>query len=202
MPLPERQPPDPDVLTQYDDVPGTNMLFVGRIAPNKRQEDVIRVFRYYKEHIDTHARLFLVGTYAGFERYQAQLQSYVERHQIPDVVFTGLVSDAELFAYYKLSDVFVCLSEHEGFCVPLLESMYFDVPIIAYDAGAIRETLDGSGVLVQKKKYDVVAEVAAQLVRNEPLRRRTLAGQRKRLADFADDRLLPLFKRHIEAVIE
>jgi glycosyltransferase involved in cell wall biosynthesis len=82
----------------------------------------------------------------------------VRELRVDEVVFTGQVDDDELYAYYRLADVFLCLSEHEGFGVPLQEAMLFGLPVIAYDAGAVRETLRGGGLLLQDKTPELVAE--------------------------------------------
>lgn len=194
-------PPDQAILDRYGGSPGPTFLFVGRIAPNKHQEDVIRAFQLFKERVDARARLFLVGSHQGNGRYYGWLRRRVGKAGLSDVVFTGRVSHAELVAYYRLADLFVCMSEHEGFGVPLLESMYFDVPVLAYAAGAIPETLGGSGALIAEKSFDQIVDRMAQLVRDEELRRGVIARQRERLADFTTERLLARFRSFVEAVM-
>jgi len=126
----------------YDDG-RTNVLFVGRIIPNKRVDDVIRSFAVFQKWLQPRSRLLLVGDHRGFERYFDRLQELVRELRVDEVVFTGHVDDDELYACYRAADVFLCLSEHEGFCVPLQEAMHFGLPVVAYDAGAVRETLRG-----------------------------------------------------------
>ena len=101
-----------------------------------------------------------------------------------EIVFTGHVPDEEMFALYKASDVFLSMSEHEGFCLPLVESMVFDLPIVAYDAAAVPFTLDGAGVLFGTKRPDLVAELVARVAGDASLRRRIVDGQRRRLQRF------------------
>lgn len=194
-------PPDQAVLDRYGGSSGPSFLFVGRIAPNKHQEDVIRAFQLYKERVDAQARLFLVGSHQGNRRYYGWLRRRVQRAGLSDVVFTGRVSQAELIAYYRLADLFVCMSEHEGFGVPLLESMHFDLPVLAYAAGAVPETLGGSGVLITEGSFEQAVEWMARLVNDEDLRRRVVAGQRRRLADFTTEQLLARFRSCIEPVM-
>src|SRR5262245_47995228 len=98
-----------------------------------------------------------------------------------DVVFTGQAEDDELRAYYAVASVYVSLSEHEGFCVPLLEAMAAGVPVVAYDAGAVAETLDGAGVLLRDKRPDTVAALLSRLVTDPALRAGVRAGQRRRV---------------------
>jgi glycosyltransferase involved in cell wall biosynthesis len=178
-------PPDTRVQDRYSDG-WKNILFVGRIAPNKKQEDVIRVFYYYKKFINSDSRLFLIGTPRQTPRYQAILEDLVQRLGLDDVIFTGAVSQPELVAYYKVADAFVCMSEHEGFGVPLVEAMHFRVPIVALDAGAVPETLGGAGVLVRKKDHGAIAELIDLLLSDEELRSRILERQDERLRYFGN----------------
>jgi glycosyltransferase involved in cell wall biosynthesis len=175
--------PDPAVLRRYDD-DWTNLLFVGRLSPNKKQEDVIRIFYYYKR-INPRSRLFLVGPAHQVPRYGRILGELVHRLDLKDVVITGGVSHAALVAYYKVASAFVCMSEHEGFCVPLIEAMRFDLPVIAYDSSAVAETLDGTGVLVREKQHEEIAELIHCVVEDKELRADIVAKQRRRLDHYA-----------------
>lgn len=105
--------------------------------------------------------------------------------------FTGPVPDHELAAYYRHAHAYVSLSEHEGFCVPLVEAMAMDVPVLAYSAAAVPETLGGAGVAFAPKDLEVAAEMLGALVYDEPLRRDVIAGQRRRLPAFHLDHLAP-----------
>jgi glycosyltransferase involved in cell wall biosynthesis len=180
--------PDRGVLRRYEDG-RPNILFVGRVAPNKCFEDLILVFSYLKRSVCPEARLLLVGAQGGMERYVAFLQRLISELRLPDVVFTGHVSNAELVAYYRSSSLYLSLSEHEGFGVPLLESMHFGLPIVAYAAAAVPETLAECGALVTRKDYRAVAELIGLLIEDEGLRSRIVAGQRKRLDDFLPARV-------------
>jgi glycosyltransferase involved in cell wall biosynthesis len=158
----------------------TNVLFVGRIIPNKRIDDLIRAFAAYRR-LDPRGRLLLVGDTAGCPHYHDSLLAMCGELGVRDVVFTGHVEDDELRAYYRASSVFLCLSDHEGYCVPLLEAMSFGVPVIAYDAGAVGETLRGGGVLLKVKRPAEVAELVACLTRDPALRSAVLATQQRTL---------------------
>jgi glycosyltransferase involved in cell wall biosynthesis len=160
----------------------TNILFVGRIIPNKKIEDLIRVFAVYQRWVDPRSRLLLVGDDRGHERYSRRLHEMVRDLRLEEVVFTGQVDHDELIAYYSLADVFLCLSEHEGYCVPLVEAMELGVPVVAYDAGAVAETLRGGGVLLWQKRPEVVAELLHALVTDAALRRAVLATQERAMA--------------------
>jgi glycosyltransferase involved in cell wall biosynthesis len=164
-----------------------NILFVGRIVPNKRIEDHIRLAELYKRNIDSYYRFIFVGRHDGIPRYYAQVRALIDEFQmLPDRFwFTGPVPDEDLAAFYRWADVYVSLSEHEGFCVPLVEAMAADVPVLAYDAGAVGETLGGSGVLFAPKDLELAAEMLGLLVYDRAIRERVLAGQRRRLQDFS-----------------
>jgi L-malate glycosyltransferase len=164
-----------------------NILFVGRIVPNKRIEDHIRLAEVYKRYVDSYYRFIFVGRYDGVPSYYAQVRALIsEFRMLPDRFwFTGPVPDEDLGAFYRWADAYVTLSEHEGFCVPLVEAMAADVPILAYAAGAVPETLGGAGVLFSPKDLEVAAELLGLLVYDRGLRQQVLDGQRRRLADFA-----------------
>jgi len=179
--------PDRQVLKRWQG--GVNVLFVGRISPNKRFEDLILTFYYLKRFVRPDARLLLVGSARRMEPYLEFLQALVTRLGLSDVVFTGHVSTLQLVAYYRCANVYLSMSEHEGFGVPLLESMHFGVPIVAYKAAAVPETLGGSGVLVTVKDYVAVAELIGLLVENEDLRAQIVARQRERLRDFLPEKI-------------
>ena len=160
-------------------------MFVGRMIPNKKIEDVIRFFHAYNRWFNPRSRLLLVGAHSGFERYVAMLQNLIDRLGVPDVHFLGHVSNAELTAYYELADVFLCASEHEGFCVPLVESFHMGVPVLAYAATAIPATMDGAGILYHDKDPVRVAALIDQVATNRHVAEGIVESQ-----DAALDRLL------------
>jgi glycosyltransferase involved in cell wall biosynthesis len=168
-----------------------NILFVGRIVPNKRIEDHIRLAEMYKRYTDSYYRFIFVGRYDGLPRYYAQVRALIaEYDMLPDRFwFTGPVPDDDLAAFYRWADAYVSLSEHEGFCVPLVEAMAADVPIVAYAAGAVPETLGGAGLLFAPKDLEVAAELLGSVVYDRDVRARVLEGQRRRLRDFAPARI-------------
>ncbi len=168
----------------------TNILFVGRIAPNKRIEDHIRLAEVYKRYADAECRFIFVGRYDVVPRYYAMVRALIERYKmLPDrFIFTGPVPDEDLATYYRMADAYVSLSEHEGFCVPLLEAMATGVPILAYASTAVPYTLGGAGMEFFPKDLEVASELLASLVFDEDVRERVLAGQRRRVAEFGDAR--------------
>jgi glycosyltransferase involved in cell wall biosynthesis len=179
-----------------------NILFVGRIVPNKKIEDHIRLAEMYKRYIDSYYRFIFVGRYDGLPRYYSQLRALIEQYEmLPDRFwFTGPVPDEDLAAFYRWSDAYVSLSEHEGFCVPLVEAMAADVPIVAYAAGAVPETLGGAGLLFAPKDLEVAAELLGSVVYDQEVRERVLEGQRRRLQDFAPTRIEQRLRQVLETL--
>ncbi len=180
----------------------TNILFVGRIAPNKCIEDHIRLAEQYKRYVDIYYRFIFVGNDAAVPRYTATVRALIaEYRMLPDRFwFTGPVPEVELATYYRHAHAYLSLSEHEGFCVPLVEAMAMDVPVLAYGAAAVPETMGGSGVCFTPKDLEVAAEWLGALVYDQPLRDRVIAGQRPRVEDFAPARLEPRLRALLSEV--
>ncbi len=191
---------DRRILRQYRDGM-VNLLFVGRCAPNKRIEDLLNTFYYFQRYVQPASRLIHVGSYAGMEQYHALLLTRVRELQLKNVELVGSVRQDELNAYYQVSRAFLCMSDHEGFCIPLLEAMTHDVPVVAYAAGAVPETLDGAGVLVREKQFDLIAETLGRVTEDEPLRTAILKGQRARLARYETQDLAADLRRFLAPLL-
>ncbi len=162
----------------------TTLLSVGRIAPNKRIEDLIKTYYFYRR-LDPASRLLLVGSAVDTENYLAGCQKLAaELGFLDSVVFTGAVSQAELCAYYRRASVYLSLSEHEGFCVPLLEAMHFGVPVVAYAVAGVPDTMGDAGFLVGEKDFPTIAEVVHRAAHDAATREAVIAGQRARLRAF------------------
>ena len=168
-----------------------NFLFVGRIAPNKKIEDHIRLAEHYKRYVDAYYRFIFVGRFDVVPRYYAMIRALMAEYRLLNdrFIFTGPIPDAELAVYYQHAAVYTSLSEHEGFCVPLVEAMAADVPVLAYAAAAVPDTLGGAGVQFAPKDLEFAAELLGELAFNDGLRASVIAGQRRRLADFGDARI-------------
>ncbi len=166
----------------------TNVLHVGRFVPNKRIDDVVRSFAVYRK-INRRSRLILVGTDAGFENYSSAVRELAARLGLDEVHLAGHVDFEELCTFYRLADLYLLMSEHEGFCVPLLEAMHFGVPVIAYRAAAVPGTLGGAGILVDEKRFDEIAELMDRVVTDTDLRKKMVSAGRERLKEFAPERL-------------
>ena len=164
-----------------------SLLVVGRVVPNKRVEDAVRAFAYYRR-IEPRARLYCVGAHDERGAYYAGLRWLIRRLGLDDAVeFTGQVSAAARGAYYRGCRALVTMSEHEGFCAPVVEAMHLGLPVVGFAATATPETMGDAGVLVLEKRLDVVAEAIDQVVRDTPLRRRLMEKGRARASEFAPD---------------
>jgi glycosyltransferase involved in cell wall biosynthesis len=199
------RPPDPatfDRLRRQRQRTGANWLFVGRVAPNKCQHDVIGAFAAYRRVFDPNARLTLVGGGTS-PHYLRALQLLVAELDLEgSVELLSGVGDAELLAHWAVADVFVCMSEHEGFCVPVVQAMELGVPVVAYNATAVPETLAGSGLLVDSKDPLTVATAVEQAVRQGPVRDRMVEAGRQRAADFDLSKTSKILLAGIEAHLD
>jgi L-malate glycosyltransferase len=164
-----------------------NILFVGRIAPNKKIEDHIRLAEQFKRYVDIYYRFIFVGKHDAVPRYFSAIRALVAEYKmLPDRFwFTGQVPDVELATYYRNAHAYVSLSEHEGFCAPLVEAMAMDVPVVAYAETAVPETLGGAGLAFRPKDLEYAAELLGAVIYDESLRETVVAGQRRRLRDFS-----------------
>jgi len=177
------------VAEDFDD-DWTNILFVGRVIANKKIENLIRYFHAYHTSVNPRSRLLIVGAQGGFERYLASLHQLTATLGTSHVHFIGHVSDEELVAFYELADLFLCASEHEGFCVPLVEAFYKQVPVLAYAATAVPSTMDGAGVLFDTLDPMRVAALMDAILSDAALQDRIVEEQlaavdRLRAQDFA-----------------
>lgn len=194
--------PDAFVAREFDD-DWTNILFVGRVIPNKRFDDLIRIFHAYRTTYNRRSRLLLVGSSTGFESYRTQLHHLIARLGTPDVYMTGHITNEELAAFYDVADLFLSASEHEGFCVPLIEAFYKQVPVVAYASTAVPWTMHGGGVLYGEKDPMAVAALIDAVLSDQAARDAVLDSQEQALErllahDFAGT-LLRLVRTALDA---
>ncbi|MBE9166037.1 glycosyltransferase family 4 protein [Pleurocapsales cyanobacterium LEGE 06147] len=175
---------DAELMRQLQDGK-TNLLFVGRLAPNKCQDDLLEAFAHYLT-MDLQARLILVGAGESGDPYYHHLINTIQKLNLADfVMLAGQVNDTQLLAYYRTAHLLWSMSEHEGFCVPLVEAMWFDVPVLAYKSTAVPETLGEAGLMFNTKNDLVkVAALAKLLVKDESLKSKVISAQRKRRETF------------------
>ena len=175
-------------------------LFVGRLAPNKCQHDLIKALAAYRRLYDPQARLHLVGG-SSSNAYRTALEAFVDHLDLGEAVFLhGGVSPGALVAHYRAADVFVCLSEHEGFCVPLLEAVHHRLPVVALAEAAVPETVEGAGVLLPAKEPARVAAAVHRVLGDPDLRAALVVAGTARLADFALERTRPVLLDAIATV--
>ena len=177
---------------------GADWLFVGRVSPHKAQHDLIKALACYRRFYDPRARLHLVGSSLGTD-YPRALERFAARLGLGDAVrMVGTVSDEALAAYYRSADVFVCASDHEGFCVPLVEAMHLGLPVVAYDTAAVGETVGDGGIVLTDKAPMTVAAAVHRVVADDALRVALVDAGRRRARAFA----LPVGKARLVAAIE
>ncbi len=178
---------------------GTDLLFVGKVSPHKGQDDLIKALAAYRRLYDPQARLHLVGG-AISEEYQFALERFIAELGLEDAVeFAGSVTHEELIAHYAAADAFVCLSNHEGFCVPLLESMYHRLPIVAYTNTAVPETVQSAGLVLPNKEPARVAAAINRVVTDAQLRAMLAGAAAERVEAFALPRVQAEFVSALEA---
>ena len=181
---------------------GSRWLFVGRVAPNKCQHDVIAAFAVYRAAYDPKARLTLVGGRTS-NLYYRTLELLAAELGVADAVeLTDTISDAEREACYRAADVFVCLSEHEGFAVPVLEAMRVDVPVVALAAGAVPETAADGAVLLEGKDPVLVAAAVHQVMTDGGLRASLVEAGRRRVEEYSLERTSKRFLAALEEALD
>lgn len=194
------EPGDPSLARELVDG-RTNVLYTGRIAPNKRIEETIVVFAYYRR-ADPTARLWLVGAHDDTDQYSTALRVLIDRLGLREsVVFTGKLPRSRFVTHYRHAHVYLTMSEHEGFCVPLIEAMRLGVPIVARAAAAIPETAGDAAVLVLEKRFDVIAEALHVVRTDDELRRRLIDRGRRRAEAFAPARVEALMVEQLATVL-
>jgi glycosyltransferase involved in cell wall biosynthesis len=167
----------------------TNILFVGRIVPNKRIDALIKVLFYYKKYISPLVRLIVVGKTSSLPKYYESLVRLADEFylQPEEICFTGHIPDEEMYALYRASDVFLSLSEHEGFGLPFVECLIFDLPVVAFDCTAVPYTLGNAGVLIQTNdRVDFIGELVHTVATDRDLRQSLIKGQRLQLNKYKE----------------
>jgi glycosyltransferase involved in cell wall biosynthesis len=167
---------------------GPILLFVGRISPNKKQEDLVKLLYYYRR-IEPAARLVLVGDkwLPAYARWIVELAESLELANA--LLMTGRVSQQDLVTYYRNCDLYLSMSEHEGFGKPLIESMYLGLPIMAYRSTAVPGTLGNAGILFRRKDFEALAEVVDIIIGDRSFQNRITIGQMERVQHFLEPRI-------------
>ncbi|GLI45399.1 glycosyltransferase [Methanoculleus bourgensis] len=163
-----------------------NLLFVGRIAPNKCQHDIVEIGRQLRSILRIPFKMHLIGGYDPNDGYYQDLLNRIHQYNLSDVInITGKIPDEDLYGYYRVADLFLCMSEHEGFGVPLVEAMEFNVPVIAYNSSNIPYTLGDAGILINEKQHTEIAHLIEYLLKHRSLLRRIIECQRQHLQAYS-----------------
>jgi glycosyltransferase involved in cell wall biosynthesis len=176
------------------------VAFVGRLSHNKRQDRLVKAFALYQRHRDPHSRLVLAGS-PGNGAYRDHLADLAQRAGARNVELPGSLAQPELNALYAGADVFCCLSEHEGFCIPLLEALHFGLPVVAARAAAVPEVLGDAGVLLDHPDLATVAEAIDIAAASGELRDELRARGQRRLAAFTPERTEQSLREGVEALL-
>lgn len=179
----------------------TNILFVGRVFPNKMHQDLIKSF-YFLKKIHPDARLICVGSFhPGVRAYTAEIRNLITELDLNrDVVFTGMVSDQEVAACYSSAHLFFSMSDHEGFCVPLVECMHLDIPVVARAAAAVPETLGPGGILIKGNDYPAIAETLSFVLESEEIQENVRQGQKEQLQKLDPVRGLSIMQGELKSM--
>jgi len=173
-------PPDPTILAQFA-VPMKNILFVGRIAPNKCIEELITAFAWFHKNIEPQSRLLIVGSDRSAPTYYAMLKMYAAELGLDTVFFERFASPAGLSAYYQVADIFATTSRHEGYCLPLIEAMAKGVPVVSRQIGGTPEAMGNAGILFEDLKAEELAELFGLLCYDGSFRQTVNASQQQRI---------------------
>lgn len=178
-----------------------NILCVGRVAPNKKLEDAVKMLFFYKKYLSPSIRLIVAGNIDSVQKYFFAVRDLASRFYLTseDIIFTGHIKFDEFLAVYKASDVYLSVSEHEGFCLPVIESFKMDVPVVAYNAGAISETVGEGGVILSDKEPDTTAGVLQYVIENKKIRQKLSSAAQNSLNFYEEssnpEKLLNILKK-------
>jgi len=180
-----------------------NLLFVGRIAPNKGHLFLLEIMKYYCGYYDNKIKLRIIGKFDnGLAKYNNEIEERINKYHLQNnIEFIGEINDAALLSYYLGSDLFICASEHEGFCVPIVEAQYFNLPIIARNSSAIPETLGVNQIILQENPKDYAAAIRLLMDNEDYKHFLRIYGRDNYLNRFTIDKISEIFSTLLEAHI-
>lgn len=163
-----------------------NFISVGRIAPNKRQDDLIRFMKVWKDLGLPKKKLTLIGfCNPSLTEYKSLLEFMIRLYDLEDTIeFKNQVTEAELIQMYCESEALISMSEHEGFCVPILEAMQNELPVFAFAGGAVEETMGGAGILFKKKDFKRLAFLINEILTDLPFKNELIISQKERWENY------------------
>jgi len=175
------------------------IIFVGRIARNKAQHDLIKIASFYKK-INSNFKFYIIGGTTD-NSYKEELEELIYSYDLEEnVILTGKISNEELYAYYKGANLFLCMSEHEGFGIPLIEAMLFNTPVIAYNSSNIKNTLNGGGILFNKKSHKYIAGTIELIRTNRAFKRAILDTQKKAIEIYKHKNIVKKMAKYLNNI--
>lgn len=165
----------------------TKIIFVSKISPHKRQTDLIKVFQTYRKIYNKDSQLYIIGGFNPDDNFYQKLNKLSQK--TAEVFITGKISLKKLVYHYQTADLFLCLSEHEGFGIPIIEAMFFGLPIIAYNAAAVPDTLGKGGILINTKSPLYIASTIDYLLNDKSLKQKLLENQKNELEKYEPEKI-------------
>lgn len=190
--------PDAQTAAWQTDIEGKVLLFVGQLLPHKQPHVLLQAFHILVTYLLPEAHLFLVGA-PRLPRYREALQGFIEELNLTHCgIIRSPISPEKLAAHYRRADAFVTLSEHEGFCVPLIEAMAFGTPVVARGVAAVPETVGDAGLLIGEHDGALVAaEAMYEVLTNEPLRADLVQRGKRRAEYYSPGRSRAILMEHL-----
>jgi len=171
------QPPDENIKNTFSD-DFVNFFFPGRILPHKNHKFLTDILLHYKSFYNKKTRLLLPGAFDDIE-YKKDLEIYIAEKKVEDIIFFGRINQNILNALYRTAHVFICASEHEGYCMPIIEAMYFSVPILALDRGAVSETVSDGGIVIKERNPELFCAAVSNILNDLKLANRLKKNQKR-----------------------
>ena len=196
----EKEEKKRNILDKTKNTNQVNLLYVGRMVPHKRVEDIVSAFVYYKKYYNENAVLNLIGS-NGPEEYMQPLKAYIKSLKIEGLNLLGHVSDCELERYYQTADLYVSMSEYEGFCLPIIEAMLYEIPVLAYNAAAVADTLGKGGILWDKKSPIYLASIMNYMIENKSIREEIINNQKEELEKYSKEKVMAALEHILVSVI-
>jgi L-malate glycosyltransferase len=193
----EAKPYNNVLVKQLKSAHAFHIIFVGRVVPHKKQIDILRLLKYFKNTYNDNFHASIIG--GGMESYITEINQFIKKNDlVKNVTVTGKISDADLYAYYRSAHVFISMSEHEGFGIPLAEAMVFQVPVMAYGITAIPETVGDNGCVFYEKDYASIAATLFKLQKNEAFRNEVVVRQHNQLTKYSKSNIDKVVKKMFE----
>lgn len=182
-------PANPGIASILQSDSSIHVLHIGRFAPNKCLEDILKTFYFLHHHVNKNSKLWLPGIDIDTELYSFSVKKLAQELRIDHAVnFVGRLDDSEIRALYENCSVYLCMSEHEGFCLPVIEAMHFGLPVLSFASSALPDTVSTGGILFSQKRYAELAELINLIHVDRALRGSLIESGRQRIQELSYDR--------------